>query len=76
MDVSGAHVSVTLGSLDDPAAFKPVTHDGIEERMPWFFELPGVPDHGETKQPSQADWVAAIKASNRQHPDHDTESWP
>lgn len=75
-NVTGSHISVTLGSLDDPAAFKPVTHDGTEGRMPWFFELPSVPDHGETEQPSQARWAAAIKASNRQHPDHDTESWP
>lgn len=75
-EVSGAHVSVTLGSLDDPRAFKPVTHDGTEGRMPWFFDLADVPDHGETEQPSQADWAAAIKASNRQHPDHDTEVWP
>jgi len=75
-NVTGAHVSVTLGSLDDPAAFKPVTHDGTEGRMPWFFELSEVPDFGETEQPSQADWAGAIKASNRQHPDHDTERWP
>ena len=39
-------------------------------------DLADVPDHGETEQPSQADWAAAIKASNRQHPDHDTEVWP
>lgn len=75
-DVSGAHVSVTLGSLDDPRPFKPVTHDGIEGRMPWFFELASVRDFGETEQPSQADRAAAIKASNRQHPDHDTQAWP
>lgn len=75
-DVTGAHVSVTLGSLDDPRPFKPVTHDGVEGRMPWFFDLAQVPDFGETEQPSQADWAAAIKASNRQHPDHDTARWP
>ena len=75
-DVTGDHISVTLGSLDDPAAFPPVSHDGIEGRMPWFFDLADVPDHGETEQPSQADWAAAIKASNRQHPDRDTPGWP
>jgi hypothetical protein len=75
-DVTGDHVSLTLGSLDDPAAFRPVSHDGIEGRMAWFFDLADVPDHGETEQPSQADWAAAIKASNRQHPDRDTAGWP
>ncbi len=75
-DVTGDHISVTLGSLDDPAAFRPVSHDGIEGRMPWLGELDQVPDKGITEQPGQAEWAAAIKASNRQHPDHDTQSWP
>jgi hypothetical protein len=75
-DVTGAHISPTIGSLDNPAAFKPVTHDGTEGRMPWFFDLAAVPDYGETEQPTQAAWAAAIRASNRQHPDHDTTSWP
>ena len=75
-NLAGDHISVTLGSLDNPVAFRPVSHDGTEGRMPWFFDLAAVPDHGETEQPSQADWAAAIKASNRQHPDHDTAVWP
>jgi hypothetical protein len=75
-NLAGDHISVTLGSLDNPVAFRPVSHDGTEGRMPWFFDLADVPDHGETEQPSQADWAAAIKASNRQHPDHDTAVWP
>ena len=64
-------IGLTIGSLDHPAEFKPVTHDGTEGRMPWFAELNDVPDHGETEQASQADWAAAIRGSNRQHPDHD-----
>lgn len=75
-DISGDHISVTLGSLDDPAAFKPVSHDGTEGRMPWFFELGAIRDNGATEQPAQAEWAAAIRASKRQHPDHDTADWP
>ena len=75
-NLAGDHISVTLGSLDDPVLFRPISHDGTEGRMPWFFDLAAVPDHGETERPSQADWAAAIKASNRQHPDHDTAVWP
>lgn len=71
-DVSSDRIGLAIGSLDKPADFPPVTHDGIEGRMPWFNQLLDVPDHGETEQPSQALWAAAIKASNRQHPDHDT----
>ena len=70
-DETSDRIALTIGSLDDPAAFKPVTHDGTEGRMPWFAELADVPDHGETEQESQAEWAAAIRASSRQHPDHD-----
>lgn len=75
-DATSDRIGLTIGSLDDPTAFPPVTHDGIEARMPWFAALSKVPDFGETEQASQADWAAAIKATNRQHPDHDTDSWP
>ena len=44
--------------------------------MPWFAELPAVPDHGETEAGDSAAWAAAIRATNRQHPDHDTAVWP
>lgn len=75
-DVTSSRVSLTIGSLDNPAEFPPVTHDGVEGRMPWLTNLNEVPDFGETEQPSQAVWAAAIKDSNRQHPDYDTEAWP
>lgn len=70
-DVTSDRISVTIGSLDNPANFRPVSHDGIEGRMPWFNALTEVPDFGETEMPSQAEWAADIRASNRQHPDHD-----
>lgn len=75
-DVTSERIGLTTGSLDNPVDFPPVTHDGTEGRMPWFAALNDVPDDGETEQPSQAEWAAAIKASNHQHPDHDTENWP
>jgi hypothetical protein len=37
-------ISVTLGSLDEPAGAKPTRQYGIEGRMPWWrelFDLPG-----------------------------------
>lgn len=74
-DLASDRIGFTVGSLDNPAAFPPVTHEGIEGRMAWFAMLNDVPDCGETAQPSQSIWAAAIKASNRQHPDHDTKEW-
>jgi hypothetical protein len=75
-DVNGARITLTIGSLDAPRKLKPVTQDGIEGRMPWFSELPQVPDLGETEAGDSAAWAAAIKTSNRQHPDYDTTEWP
>ena len=75
-DVNGPRITLTIGSLDQPALFKPKSQDGIEGRMPWFAELPAVPDLGETEAGDLAEWAAAIKATNRQHPDHDTPVWP
>lgn len=75
-DVRNERINVTIGALDEPIRFKPVSQDSIEGRMPWFDELVDVPDFGETDQPGQSAWAAAIKATNRQHPDHDTDDWP
>ncbi len=75
-DVNAQHTSLTIGSLDHPEQVPPRSHDGIEGRMPWFAELLAVPDRGRTEDGDSAPWAAAIKASNHQHPDHDTAEWP
>lgn len=72
---SSKHLCVTTGSLDDPASWPPQQQFGIEARLPWFAALAAVPDEG-TTEATMADHVGAIRASNHQHPDHDTESWP
>jgi hypothetical protein len=41
--LSGARISVTTGSLDEPARARPTSQIGIESRVPWFDELPGLP---------------------------------
>lgn len=72
---ASAHLCITTGSLDEPARFPPKMQFGAEGRMPWFADLPRLQDEGttETTMPGAA---PAIAASNRQHPDHDTEEWP
>lgn len=72
---SSKHLSVTTGSLDDPATFPPQVQFGIEGRMPWFEALTKLPAEGTTEE-TMADYVGTIAASNHQHPDHDTEGWP
>jgi hypothetical protein len=72
---SSKHLNVTIGSLDNPAQFPPRGQFGKEARMPWFGDLCGLADEGTTEE-TMADHVPAIKASNHQHPDHDTDHWP
>lgn len=75
-DYAGSrHLSVTTGSLDNPAGFPPRVQFGTEGRMPWFDALPALTEEGTTEE-TMSDLVDAIRATNHQHPDHDTESWP
>ncbi|SFV35677.1 Uncharacterized conserved protein [Devosia crocina] len=77
-DVTGNRVNFTIGSLDHPELFPPQINDGNESRVVWFDSLPTLPHGGTTgsRGEDDADWAAAIKASNNQHPDHDTADWP
>lgn len=68
------HVSLTTGSFDDPAAFPPRMQFGIEGRLPVFEGLP-LKEEGTTEE-TMSGLVDAIKATNHQHPDHDTKVWP
>ena len=67
-------LAVTLGSLDTPSVIIPIVQSGSESRLPWFHELPGLREEttadGEASFPGR---LATIAASNRQHPDHDTD---
>jgi hypothetical protein len=70
--LSSANWSVTLGSLDTPAAVAPTHESGIEKRMPWFGPLPGV--HQEVSGASETDGGARlrqIERSSRQFGDRD-----
>jgi hypothetical protein len=52
-------ISVTLGSLDDPEAVRPVEQDGVEARLSW---TRGICDLPESRTPDQPDSFA-----NHQH---------
>lgn len=69
-------INLTIGSLDDPDAFPPGGHTGTESRMPWFGELAELEDGGATGAGGNEAWAEAIRRSNHQHPDHDTDHWP
>lgn len=75
--ISSNHLGVTLGSLDDPASVAPQSVYGEEARMPFLADICSM--HGRTTESDEeVDGVpvAEIAATKRQHPDHDTDTWP
>ncbi|MVA99654.1 GFA family protein [Nitratireductor sp. CAU 1489] len=73
--VATSHMLVTLGSLDDPSRYRPVSEDSVESRLPFVAPWPDL--HQKiTDDDFTAEEMETIRASNHQHPDHDTETWP
>jgi hypothetical protein len=60
-------ITITIGSLDDPARVKPREQIGIESKVPWLEEALGLP--GKTTEENAADALAGMK--NLQHPDRE-----
>ncbi len=74
-NTAGGHVSMCIGAFDTPAAIPLVWEAGPEGRLPQIDQL-GQIDLGQpTEQAMGADAVR-IRATNHQHPDHDTQTWP
>ncbi|MGF7150613.1 hypothetical protein FHS96_004271 [Sphingomonas zeicaulis] len=67
----GKRINLTIGSLDTPQLFPPKQQMGLEARMPWYEGLCGLEEVGTTED-NMAEAAAGIRASNHQHPDHDT----
>jgi hypothetical protein len=66
--LAGERISVTTGSLDEPARARPTSQIGIESRVPWFGELAGLPASSTADDPPPGG-VATV--ASRQHPDRD-----
>ena len=63
-----AHISVTIGSLDDPNAVAPEAQLGVELRVNWLADALALPAMKTEKWMARKK-IAAIR--NRQHPDHE-----
>ncbi len=68
-------MAIAIGSLDRHAEIRPLLQYGIESREPWFEDIGAMPAmaSGDGEDPERFN---AIRASNHQHPDHDTAEWP
>ena len=65
--LSHDRISVSIGSLDEPDRVAPLAQYGIEAKSPHFDGLHRLA--GEATSETYAN-------TSRQHPDHDTETWP
>jgi hypothetical protein len=73
--VDGDKMDVSIGSLDEPSRAKPIVQFGTESRLSWLDDLASLP--GSTTEDDDPEGrVPRIRATNRQHPDHDTAAWP
>jgi hypothetical protein len=74
------NISISIGSLDRHAEIIPEVQYGIEAREPWFATIATIPafvsGEDETGSTDFVKLLPDIKRTNRQHPDHDTETWP
>lgn len=73
--VKSDQLLIVLGSLDDPSRYRPVSEDSTESRVPFVAEWTGLRQKV-TDDDFSPEEMDAICASSRQHPDHDTETWP
>ncbi len=69
------HISMSIGSFDQPAAIPLEFQLGMENRLPQVDQLADLKDYGTTED-ADPEGTPTIKASNRQHPDHETTEWP
>ena len=72
-NIENPHISVTIGSPDEPERIQPAVQMGIESRMSWFSTLQSLPEM-ETDMPQS--FIERRKFESRQHPDIDTGHWP
>jgi len=66
-------IEIAIGTLDDPNACAPAHVVGIESKLHWADSLPTVPARRTDEDRNAEDLRRLI---SRQHPDHDTETWP
>ena len=64
--LSGPHVYwVLVGSFDDPAAFSPQAHAGVESQLPWVRFDDGLPKYRFDNDAALAEAMVAAKSEAR-----------
>jgi hypothetical protein len=66
-------LELAIGTFDDPTVAAPVIQVNLNDRLPFFHELTGLPERTDVSD-EWRDFMAGIHSN--QHPDHDTAAWP
>nr|CAD6419772.1 GFA family protein [Rhizobium sp. Q54] len=67
-------MAVATGAFDEPSQLAPTVQYGVEGRLPFMDSLHRLPERHTMDDIEAAPFLADIVS--RQHPDHDTETWP
>ena len=67
-------MALAIGAFDDPSAITPAIQWGIENKLPYVDQVPGLPGEETMDDQNAAGFLATMVSY--QHPDHDTETWP
>lgn len=73
-NLENAHISMSIGAFDDPTSIPLNFQLGMEGRLPQTGQLSDLESFGSTEQ-DMPEEAALIRATNNQHPDHDTQDW-
>lgn len=71
----GERISFSIGAFDEPHRIELRWQMGNEGKHPSLKHLDDVESFGTTEDEEDAAQIEAIRASNNQHPDHDTSEW-
>jgi hypothetical protein len=66
-------VALAIGSFDEAEAIAPVIAWGVEAKLPYVDDVPGLPAHRTEDDPDLQGILPSLVSY--QHPDHDTETW-
>lgn len=67
-------IALAIGAFDNPAEIAPVIQWGIENKLPYVDSVHRLPGKDTMADEEAASFLARIVS--RQHPDHDTDTWP
>ena len=73
-EAQGWPLNLAIGTFDDPAEIVPTLQVGEESKLPYADHLAGLARRSTAEAAKVEDFYA--KVVSRQHPDHDTETWP